>query len=151
MKLVNIFLTVMLFVTIVSCGGIEPFKTPIINNSDIFQSECKDSGGNPLITYEVNGKSITVKHENIWLPEFSKIGIEDIYGDASYNNSNSSFYTPAEERNINVIERVKIGSGKMCAYDFTVKITNISGGEYNLILWDEFNEELQRWDDVWIK
>lgn len=148
MRLVMIIVMTLLFA---ACGGLESFTQPRIESSDITMSVCKEEGGEEKISYDVKGREVIITHENILLPEYSVIGIEDKNHIRSYESTKTYFDLSADERNIHVTETVKYGSGKMCLYDFTVRIKNISGGEYRLSVWGESDVLPESWPDVWVQ
>lgn len=133
---------------ITSCGGQESYKTPIVNIGDItVTSKCPDESGvlaemQEEITLSSGDKSISFTHSNIYLPRFSLIGILDKDGYISYESDLAFFYLDAGLQFIDLRERIKrINSADFCYFDLSVKITNISGGEYDFFLFDE-NDKL---------
>lgn len=146
-KLPLCFLFVLSFI---GCGGMETFTRPRVDSVDIFMSDCKTEKGEETIEYELDGRDIIISHKNIPLPEYSEIGIKDSSNSISFETSKSYYILDSSERSIQVSEVVKYGSGKMCLYDFQVRIGNVSGGEYNLTVWGDSDILPKTWKDVWI-
>ncbi|MGI6394212.1 MAG: hypothetical protein ACOX2F_05715 [bacterium] len=133
-----IFAVGMLF----SCGGPESYKTPIINFGDIIQGECLQIDSNePLkesFSAKVESGDIVINHNNIIAPQNTAMGIVDVDGNSSLDGKLTYYYLEASEQFINVKEDFKRSSSETnCYYDLRIKITNVSGGIYDLMLFDD--------------
>ena len=133
-----LFLMVMLMV---SCGGPESYKTPLINFADIVQSECVEAQGSEVkeeeFVAEVQNGNLLIQHSNILVPENTEMGIIDVDGNISYEGEYSYYYLEAGEEFISVREKFRESSSeKNCYYDLKIRVKNISGGIYDLSLFD---------------
>ena len=92
MKSKSLFLAVaLLFASaVVSCGGAESYKTPLVYPSDVSQSACMSAEDieNTEESYDVlvSGKDIIVRHYNIQAPKNTTMGIVDREGNLSFEN-----------------------------------------------------------------
>jgi hypothetical protein len=133
-----IFISAILF----SCGGPESYKTPIVYSGDIVQSECRDVDPDKLIEEEfsadvVNG-DVVVVHSNILAPENTVMGILDTDSNITYEGKFNYYYLEASEQFITLREKFKVATSlNNCYYDLRVRITNVSGGIYDLMLFDQ--------------
>lgn len=131
--------------TVVSCGGAESYKTPLVYPSDISQSACMSAEDieNTEESYDVSvsGKDIIVKHFNIQAPKNTTMGIVDREGNLSFENKYNYFYLEAGDRFISFQEAFRYSSSEeMCYYDLSTRITHISGGIYDFMIFNDKNE-----------
>jgi len=136
---------------LVSCGDKEGYKTPMVAAGDIYQTACRADGGEEKISYKIDGKTIVVKHENIYMPEGTIAGIEDNQGVFSYESGAAYFLLDGDEENINLKEKFKKAGNAYCYFDLTMTVTNISGGEYGFSVWGDDGREIAFWEDVRIR
>jgi hypothetical protein len=125
-----------------SCGGPESYKTPIVNLGDIIQGECNPVGEGDLLeesfSAEVVNGDVVVEHLNILVPESTMMGIIDTDSNSSLDGKFNYYYLEASEQFISVREIFRRSSSeKNCYYDLRIKITNVSGGIYDLMLFNE--------------
>ena len=128
-----------------SCGGAESYKTPLVYPSDVVQSECMPAEGseNTEESYEVlvSGKDIIVRHHNIQAPKNTTMGIMDREGNFSYENKYNYFYLEAGDRFISFQEAFRYSSSEeTCYYDLATRVTHISGGIYDFMIFNDKNE-----------
>ena len=147
MKLKPLFFAAVALISsiIVSCGGAESYKTPLVYPSDISQSECMAAEDieNTEESYDVlvSGKDIIVRHYNIQAPKNTTMGIMDREGNFSYENKYNYFYLEAGDRFISYQEAFRYSSSKeMCYYNLATRITHISGGIYDFMIFNDKNE-----------
>lgn len=125
-----------------SCGGPESYTTPLVYSGDIVQSECISVDGNKLIEEEfsvevVNG-DIVVEHLNILAAEHTVMGIIDTDGNITLDGKFNFYYLEASDQFISIRETFRRSSSETnCYYDLRIKISNVSGGIYNLMLFNE--------------
>lgn len=141
------FLTSALLATIslflFSCGGAESYKTPLVYPSDVVQSECMTEVESTEESYDVSvsGKDIIVRHYNIQAPKNTTMGIMDREGNYSYENKYNYFYLEAGDRFISYQEAFRYSSSEeMCYYNLATRITHISGGIYDFMIFNDSNE-----------
>lgn len=132
-----IFISAILF----SCGGPESYKTPIVYSGDITQSECLEAGSDELLeeafSADVINGDVIVLHSNILAPENTIMGILDTDSNITYEGKFNYYYLEAGEQFITLREKFKPAtSSNNCYYDLRVRITNVSGGIYDLMLFD---------------
>lgn len=125
-----------------SCGGPESYKTPIVNSGDVIQSECKKYDDSKLLeeTFEakVVGGDIVMTHSNILVPENTVMGIMDVDGNLTYDGKFNYYYLEAGEQFISLQEKFRYSSSSTnCYYTLKVKISNVSGGIYDFMLFDD--------------
>ena len=147
MKIRSLFLTVAAFTSAlaVSCGGAESYKTPLVYPSDISQSACMSAEEieNTEENYEVlvSGKDIIVRHHNIQAPKNTTMGIMDREGNFSFENKYNYFYLEAGDRFISFQEAFRYSSSEeTCYYDLVTRITHLSGGIYDFMIFNDKNE-----------
>lgn len=126
----------------VSCGGAESYKTPLVYPSDVVQSECRQEGdAEESYDVSVSGKDIIVRHHNIQAPKNTTMGIVDREGNYSYENKYNYFYLEAGERFISFQEAFRYSSSEeTCYYDLATRVTHISGGIYDFMIFNDKNE-----------
>jgi hypothetical protein len=134
----TVFVSGLLF----SCGGPESYKTPIVYLGDIVQGECIEvEKGEPVdesFSAKVINGDVLVEHFNILVPESTMMGIIDTDGNSSLDGKFNYYYLEANEQFISVREIFRRSSSeKNCYYDLKIKITNVSGGIYDLMLFNE--------------
>lgn len=139
--------------TLISCGGPESYKTPLINTADIKQSECMEALGDEIkseeFVAEVQNGNLLILHSNILAPENTEMGIVDVDGNISYEGKYNYYYLEAGEEFISIREKFRESSSqKNCYYDLKIRVKNISGGIYDLSLFDDsgklrFNDEVK--------
>lgn len=133
-----VFVSGMLF----SCGGPENYTTPIVYSGDIFQEECRAVDENKIVDEDfsikvVNG-DIVVQHLNILVPEHTVMGIIDTDSNNTLDGKFNYYYLEAGDQFISVRENFRKSSSQTnCYYDLKVKITNVSGGIYDLMLFSD--------------
>ena len=138
-KIISIvFVTVILF----SCGGPESYTTPIIYVGDIFQEECRPVENNELVeeafSVEVINGDVVVLHSNILVPEHTTMGIIDRDNNNTLDGKFNYYYLEAGDQFISVRETFHISSSQTnCYYDLRIRITNISGGIYDFMLFND--------------
>lgn len=140
-KKVNFLLCAPLFLLFLSCGGAESYKTPMVALADVVQSECKavDKAANLEESYDVKAENgdISLLHSNILAPRNSTMGIVDRDGNLSYEGKYNYFYLEAGELFISLQEKFRYSSAETnCYYDLAIRITNVSGGIYDFMLFD---------------
>ena len=147
MKLKPLFFAAVALISsiIVSCGGAESYKTPLVYPSDISQSECMAAEDieNTEESYDVlvSGKDIIVRHYNIQAPKNTTMGIMDREGNFSYENKYNYFYLEAGDRFISYQEAFRYSSSEeMCYSNLATRITHISGGIYEFMIFNDKNE-----------
>lgn len=147
MKLRPIFSAVAALValTVISCGGAESYKTPLVYPSDVSQSACMSAEDidNTEESYDisVSGKDIIVKHFNIQAPKNTTMGIVDREGNLSFENKYNYFYLEAGDRFISFQEAFRYSSSEeMCYYNLSTRVTHISGGIYDFMIFNDKNE-----------
>lgn len=142
MKRLSVVFSMFLFgFVMISCGGPESYKTPLINSADIIQSECVEPDGDEIkkeeFFAEVQSGNLLILHTNILVPENTQMGIVDVDGNISYEGKFNYYYLEAGEEFISVREDFRESSSeKNCYYDLKIRVKNISGGIYNLSLFD---------------
>ncbi len=124
-----------------SCGGPASYTTPIVMDSRIVQSECRpvegSEGFEEQITVQVRDGLVEVRHENIFLPRGTVLGIVDQDGRETWRNPAPYYYLDADTDYITVRESAHlVSSEELCLYDLTVTIQSVSGGEYTFYLFD---------------
>lgn len=127
----------------VSCGGAESYKTPLVYPGDVSQSECIPAEGNSEESYDVSvsGKDIIVRHNNIEAPKNTTMGIVDRDGNFSYENKYNYYYLEAGERFISFQEAFRRSSSEeTCLYNLTTRVTHLSGGIYDFMIFNDSNE-----------
>ncbi|MBP5590943.1 hypothetical protein J6Y50_03695 [bacterium] len=130
---------------VISCGGAESYKTPLVYPSDVSQSACMSAEEieNTEESYDVSvsGKDIIVRHYNIQAPKNTTMGIVDREGNLSYESKYSYFYLEAGDRFISYQEAFRYSSSdEMCYYNLSTRITHISGGIYDFMIFNDKNE-----------
>jgi hypothetical protein len=147
MKSKSLFFAVAAFIsaTVVSCGGAESYKTPLVYPSDVSQSACmsEEDIENTEESYDisVSGKDIIVKHFNIQAPKNTTMGIVDREGNLSFENKYNYYYLEAGDRFISYQEAFRYSSSEeMCYYNLATRITHISGGIYDFMIFNDKNE-----------
>ena len=135
-----LFLSVILM-QFAACGGAESYKTPLVNIQDILQSEChpldEASGAEESISIAVDGKDVIVTHANILAPKGTTMGIVDTDGNLSYEAMYNYFYLEAGELFISLQEHFRFASSdENCLYDLKIRVTHISGGIYDFMVFD---------------
>ena len=132
---------------IISCGGAESYKTPLVYPSDVVLSECipEDEAGDSEESYDVSvaGKDIIVRHYNIKVPKNTTMGIVDRDGNFSYENKYNYYYLEAGDRFISFQEAFRYSSSdETCVYNLSTRVTHISGGIYDFIIFNDKNEQV---------
>lgn len=147
MKSKSLFFTFAALVasTVVSCGGAESYKTPLVYPSDVSQSACMSAEDieNSKESYDVSvsGKDIIVKHFNIQAPKNTTMGIVDREGNLSFENKYNYYYLEAGDRFISFQEAFRESSSEeMCYYNLATRVTHISGGIYDFMIFNDKNE-----------
>lgn len=147
MKLNPLFSAVaaVLCATLVSCGGAESYKTPLIYPSDVSQSACMSAEEleNTEESYDVSvsGKDIIVRHSNIHAPKNTTMGIVDREGNLSFENKYNYYYLEAGDQFISFQEAFRYSSSEeMCYYNLSTRVTHISGGIYEFMIFNDKNE-----------
>ena len=147
MKLKTLFFAAVALISsvVVSCGGAESYKTPLVYPSDISQSECisEENIENTEESFDVSvsGKDIIVRHYNIQAPKNTTMGIMDREGNFSYENKYNYFYLEAGDRFISYQEAFRYSSSEeTCYYNLATRITHISGGIYDFMIFNDKNE-----------
>ena len=130
---------------VVSCGGAESYKTPLVYPGDISQSACMEAEDpeNPGEKYDVSvsGKDIIVRHYNIQAPKNTTMGIVDREGNLSYEHKYNYYYLEAGDRFISFQEAFRNSSSdEMCYYNLATRVTHISGGIYDFMIFNDSNE-----------
>ena len=130
---------------IVSCGGAESYKTPLVYPGDVSQSACltDEEAGNGEESYDVSvsGKDIIVRHYNIEAPKNTTMGILDREGNVSYENKYNYYYLEAGDRFISFQEAFRYSSSvETCRYNLITRVTHISGGIYDFMIFNDSNE-----------
>ena len=138
----KILASVSLISLLYSCGGPASYSTPIVNSGDIVQSDCVDFEGTELPAEEfeakVSGSDVIVTHSNIPAPQNTVMGIVDVDGIYSYDGKFNYYYLEGGEEFITVSEKFRYSSSeKNCLYSLQIRITNVSGGIYDLMLFDD--------------
>lgn len=141
-RLSVIFILFLIGSMMISCGGPESYKTPLINSADIIQSECVEPEGDEIkkeeFFAEVQSGNLLILHTNILVPENTQMGIVDVDGNISYEGKFNYYYLEAGEEFISVREDFRESSSqKNCYYDLKIRVKNISGGIYDLSLFDK--------------
>ena len=147
MKSKSLFFAVAAFIcaAVVSCGGAESYKTPLVYPSDVSQSACMSAEDieNTEESYDisVSGKDIIVKHFNIQAPKNTTMGIVDREGNLSFENKYNYYYLEAGDRFSSYQEAFRYSSSEeMCYYNLATRITHISGGIYDFMIFNDKNE-----------
>lgn len=147
MKLKTLFFAsvAVLSSVLASCGGAESYKTPLVYPSDISQSACmsEEDIENTEESYDVqvSGKDLIVRHYNIQAPKNTTMGIMDREGNFSYENKYNYFYLEAGDRFISFQEAFRYSSSEeTCYYNLATRITHISGGIYDFMIFNDKNE-----------
>ncbi|MCK5808770.1 hypothetical protein KAH37_07290 [bacterium] len=134
---------IFLFALLASCGGQESFSIPMVKAGDIVQTSCKEvtaSLPKEDMHLELKDRTLTYTHTNMVLPKGSVIGIEDRDRAISWSAGLPYYYLEADEGFMNLHERIRYATNEeMCLYDVTIKITEISGGEYNFFVYNNDN------------
>lgn len=130
---------------VVSCGGAESYKTPLVYPGDVSQSACmeEEDPENPGEKYDVSvsGKDIIVRHYNIQAPKNTTMGIVDREGNFSYEHKYNYYYLEAGDRFISFQEAFRNSSSdEMCYYNLSTRVTHISGGIYDFMIFNDKNE-----------
>ncbi|MBP5407226.1 hypothetical protein J6Z19_08800 [bacterium] len=130
---------------ILSCGGAESYKTPLVYPGDVSQSECLTDEGaeNVEESYDVSvfGKDIIVRHFNILAPKNTTMGIVDRDGNLSYENKYNYYYLEAGDRFISFQEAFRYSSSEeVCRYNLSARVTHLSGGIYDFMIFNDKNE-----------
>jgi len=125
----------------VSCGGPPNYTAPVVTGGNVVQSECAvyDEGDVPEESVEVKTSDgdILITHFNILLPENTLMGIIDVDGFITYERLQGYYYLEAGDQFINIREKFKLSSSEInCLYDFTIRISNVSGGTYFLSIYN---------------
>lgn len=132
-----------LFVLLSSCGGQESFSIPMVKSGDITQTSCAEipeSLPQEDMHLSLKERTITYTHTNMVLPRGSVVGIMDRDRAVSWSAGLPYYYLEAEEGFINLREQIRYAaSDEMCLYDVTIKITKLSGGEYDFFVYDNDN------------
>jgi len=133
-----VFISGLLF----SCGGPESYTTPIIYVGDIFQEECRPVENNELaeetFSVDVINGDIVVLHSNILVPEHTTMGIIDRDSNNTLDGKFNYYYLEAGDQFISVREIFQRSSSQTnCYYDLRIRITNVSGGIYDLMLFSD--------------
>jgi len=136
----TLFLSAVLM-QLAACGGAESYKTPLVNTPDILQSEChpveENAGAEESIEIAVDGKDVIVMHRNILAPRGTTMGIVDTDGNLSYEGIYNYFYLEAGELFISLQEHFRFSSSdENCFYDLKIRVTHISGGIYDFMVFD---------------
>lgn len=150
-----IFALFIMIMMTVSCGGPESYKTPLINASEIIQSECVEASGSEIkeeeIITDVQNGNLLIQHSNILVPENTEMGIIDVDGNISYEGEYSYYYLEAGEEFISVREKFReSSSSRNCYYDLKIRVKNISGGIYDLSIFDS-KGKLRYTDEVSVR
>jgi len=127
--------------TVVSCGGPASYTTPLVMQNQIIQSECREiSETTPPpaeVSVKVVGSTMEVRHQNIYLPRGTLLGIEDRDGHQTWRKEQPYYYLDADTDYIVLRESARmVNSDTFCLYDLAVTIQRISGGEYTFYLFD---------------
>ena len=130
---------------ILSCGGAESYKTPLVYPGDVSQSACltAEEAGNAEESYDVSvsGKDIIVRHYNIEVPKNTTMGIVDREGNFSYESKYNYYYLEAGDRFISFQEAFRYSSSEeTCLYNLTTRVTHLSGGIYDFMIFNDKNE-----------
>lgn len=130
---------------ILSCGGAESYKTPLVYPSDVSQSACLSDeeigDGEEAYDIVVTGKDIIVRHYNITAPKNTTMGIIDREGNVSYENKYNYYYLEAGDRFISFQEAFRYSSSEeICRYNLATRVTHISGGIYDFMIFNDKNE-----------
>ena len=89
----------------------------------------------------VSGKDIIVKHFNIQAPKNTTMGIVDREGNLSFENKYNYYYLEAGDRFISFQEAFRESSSEeMCYYNLATRVTHISGGIYDFMIFNDKNE-----------
>ncbi|HNW83047.1 MAG TPA: hypothetical protein PKG52_09170 [bacterium] len=141
-KVCQIVISGLLLSVLYSCGGPASYTTPIVNSSDIVQSDCIDFEGTELpaegFEAKVSGSDVIVTHSNIPAPKNTVMGIIDVDGIYTYDGKFNYYYLEGGEEFITLSEKFRYSSSETtCLYSLKVKITNVSGGIYDLMLFDD--------------
>lgn len=147
MKTRFLFLTValLIFSTVISCGGAESYKTPLVYPSEVTQSACMSAEDleNTEESYNVSvsGKDIIVRHYNIQAPKNTTMGIVDREGNLSFEGKYNYYFLEAGDHFISFQEAFRYSSSEeMCYYDLSTRVTHISGGIYDFMIFNDKNE-----------
>jgi len=147
MKLKPLFFAALALISsaLVSCGGAESYKTPLIYPSDVAQSACMSAEEleNTEESYDVSvsGKDIIVRHYNIQAPKNTTMGIVDREGNLSFESKYNYYYLEAGDRFISFQEAFRYSSSEeMCYYNLSTRVTHISGGIYDFMIFNDKNE-----------
>ena len=138
-------LSILFCALLVSCGGAESYKTPLVYPSEVSQSACltNEEAGNGEESYDVSvsGKDIIVRHYNIEVPKNTTMGIVDREGNFSYENKYNYYYLEAGDRFISFQEAFRYSSSEeTCLYNLTTRVTHLSGGIYDFMIFNDKNE-----------
>lgn len=145
MKLPLFAFTTLFCALVISCGGAESYKTPLVYPGDVSQSACltDEEAGNGEESYDVSvsGKDIIVRHYNIEVPKNTTMGIVDREGNFSYESKYNYYYLEAGDRFISFQEAFRYSSsGETCRYNLTTRVTHLSGGIYDFMIFNDKNE-----------
>lgn len=140
-KIGSVLFLSFVLIQIAACGGAESYKTPLVNTPDILQSECRPAddatGAEEGISIAVDGKDVIVTHTNILAPKGTTMGIVDTDGNLSYEGMYNYFYLEAGELFISLQEHFRFSSSdENCLYDLKIRVTHISGGIYDFMVFD---------------
>ena len=138
-------LSILFCALLASCGGAESYKTPLVYPSEVSQSACLtgEEAGNSEESYDVSvsGKDIIVRHYNIEVPKNTTMGIVDREGNFSYENKYNYYYLEAGDRFISFQEAFRYSSSEeTCLYNLTTRVTHLSGGIYDFMIFNDKNE-----------
>ena len=133
------------FMILASCGGAESYKTPLVYPSDVSQSACMSSeeleNNEESYDVSVSGKDIIVTHYNIQAPKNTTMGIVDREGNLSFEHKYKYYYLEAGDRFISFQEAFRYSSSEeMCYYNLSTRVTHISGGIYDFMIFNDKNE-----------
>lgn len=140
----------------VACGGPASYSTPLVmQNRIVVQSSCDgtdaldatddadsllgpdDALPSPAVSVEVQNDTVVLRHDNLYLPRGTLLGIEDRDGRLSWRDARPYYYLTADTDFISVRESARlVAADTFCLYSLTVTIQNISGGEYTFYLFD---------------
>ncbi|GEM_PF-780757 len=139
-----------------ACGGPASYSTPLVmQNRIVAQSTCEGSDAidpfddadalfgaddalpTPSVSVEVQNDTVVLRHENLYLPRGTLLGIEDRDGRLTWRDARPYYYLTADTDFIAVRESARlVAADEFCLYSLTVTIQNISGGEYTFYLFD---------------
>ncbi len=138
-------ISILPFLLVFSCGGPASYSTPIVNSGDIVQSDCIDFEGteppSEEFTAKVSGGDILVTHSNILAPQNTVMGLIDADGEYTYDGKFNYYYLEGGEEYITLSEKFRYSSSaNNCLYSLQIRITNVSGGIYDLMLFDDLGK-----------